>query len=70
MKSYETAAPDNRISRKQYPSLAGLQTVLDLVSEDNPRAKSAKPEDFVDNRFLKELDDRGFIDDLYKPKPR
>lgn len=70
VKSYEAAAPDNRISRKQYPSSAGLQTVLDLVSEDNPKAKSAKPEDFVDNRFLKELDDRGFIDDLYKGKPR
>lgn len=70
MKSYEGVARDNRISRKQYPSLAGLQTVLDLVAEDNPKAKSAKLEDFVDNRFLKELDDRGFIDDLYKGKPQ
>jgi NitT/TauT family transport system substrate-binding protein len=69
-KSYNAAAPDNRISRKQYPNLAGLQMALDLVSEDNPNAKSAKPEDFVDNRFIKELDDSGYIDNLYKPKPR
>jgi NitT/TauT family transport system substrate-binding protein len=69
IKSYQAVAGDNRISRKQYPSLAGLQAVLDLVSEDNAKAKSAKPEDFVDNRFLKELDARGFIDDLYKGKP-
>jgi len=68
--SYDAAAPDNRISRKQYPNLAGLQMALDLVSEDNPKAKSAKPEDFVDNRFIKELDDSGYIDNLYTGKPR
>ena len=70
VKSYDAAAPDNRISRKQYPYLAGLQMALDLLAEENPKAKSAKPEDFVDNRFIKELDDSGYIDNLYKAKPR
>ena len=70
IKSYEAAAPDNRISRKQYPYLAGLQVALDLLSEENPKAKSARPEDFVDSRFIKELDDSGAIDTLYKAKPR
>jgi ABC-type nitrate/sulfonate/bicarbonate transport system substrate-binding protein len=69
IKSYEAAAPDNRISRKQYPYLAGLQMALDLLSEENPKAKSARPEDFVDSRFIKELDDSGYIDNLYKAKP-
>lgn len=55
---------------QQYPYLAGLQMVLDLLSEENPGAKSAKPEDFVDNRFIKELDDSGYIDNLYKATPR
>jgi ABC-type nitrate/sulfonate/bicarbonate transport system substrate-binding protein len=68
--SYDTAAPDNRISRKQYPSVAGLQMALDLLADDNPKAKVAKPDDFIDNRFIKELDDSGYIDSLYKPKPR
>jgi NitT/TauT family transport system substrate-binding protein len=70
VKSYEAAAPDNRISRKQYPYLAGLQMALDLLAEENPKAKGAKPEDFVDSRFIKELDDSGYIDNLYKAKPR
>jgi NitT/TauT family transport system substrate-binding protein len=70
IKSYEAAVPDNRISRKQYPYLAGLQMALDLLAEENPKAKSAKPEDFVDSRFIKELDDSGYIDNLYKAKPR
>ena len=69
-KSYDLAAPDNRISRKQYPHLPGLQLVLDLLGEENPKAKSARPEDFVDSRFIKELDDSGFIDALYKPGAR
>ena len=43
---------------------------LDLLADENPKAKVAKPEDFVDNRFIKELDDSGYIDSLYKPKPR
>jgi hypothetical protein len=31
-------------------------------------AKDAKPEDFVDNRFINELDESGFIDRLYGKK--
>lgn len=69
-RSYEAAAPDNRISRKQYPNSAGLQMALDLLADDNPKARSAKPEEFVDARFIKELDDGGYIDSLYKTKSR
>jgi hypothetical protein len=59
------------IMSPEFPGiLAGLQTVLDLLAEENPKAKSAKPEDFVDNRFIKELDDSGYIDSLYKSSPR
>lgn len=70
VKSYESAAADNRISRKQYPNLAGLQMALELVAEDNPKAKNAKPEEFVDSRFVKEFDASGYIDSLYKSKAR
>ena len=70
LKSYEAAAPNNRISRKQYPNPAGLQMALDLLADENPKAKSAKPEEFVDARFIKELDDGGYIDSLYKTKSR
>jgi hypothetical protein len=43
---------------------------LELVAEDNPKAKNAKPEDFVNSRFVKELDDNGYVDNLYKTKAR
>ena len=36
--------------------------------KNDPKAKAAKPEDFVDMRFIKELDKSGYIDRLYKGK--
>jgi ABC-type nitrate/sulfonate/bicarbonate transport system substrate-binding protein len=37
-KTYEAAAPDSRISRKQYPSAAGLGMALDLLVDEPPKA--------------------------------
>ncbi|MBI2347256.1 MAG: hypothetical protein HYV05_01240 [Deltaproteobacteria bacterium] len=54
--------------KKQYPSLKGLQTVLDEIAGRDPRAKTAKPEQFVDFSFIKELDQSGYLDSLYKKK--
>ena len=70
LKTYDGAVPDNKFPRKQYPSIAGLQMALDLLAEENAKAKTAKPEDFVDVRFIKELDDSGYIDGLYKAKAK
>jgi ABC-type nitrate/sulfonate/bicarbonate transport system substrate-binding protein len=52
--------------KKQYPSLEGIKTVMDDIAERDPRAKNFKPEQFVDFTFIRELDQSGFIDGLYK----
>jgi NitT/TauT family transport system substrate-binding protein len=54
------------VQRKPYPSLEGIQRVLDQIAETDPKAQTAKPEQFVDTRLLSELDRSGFIDGLYK----
>jgi NitT/TauT family transport system substrate-binding protein len=54
--------------KKQYPTLEGLKFILEDIGERDPRAKSAKPEQFVEMSFIKELDQSGFIDGLYKKK--
>jgi hypothetical protein len=36
------------------------------LSEQIPAAKTADPRDFVDTRFLEELDRSGYIDGLYR----
>ena len=67
-KSYEDVMTESMYPKKQYPSLEGLKTVLDDIVERDARAKSAKPEQFVDMSFIRELDQNGFIDGLYKKK--
>ena len=44
-----------------YPAVPGLATILNSVAERNPKAKSMKPEDFVDRAIVQELDKSGFI---------
>ena len=67
-KSRENILTEALVPKKQYPSLEGLKTVLEDVGERDPRAKTAKPEQFVDLTFIKEIDQSGFIDGLYKKK--
>jgi NitT/TauT family transport system substrate-binding protein len=53
---------------KPYPTMEGIKEVLLELGEKDPKARTAKPEDFADSSFVKELDDSGFIDGLYKGK--
>jgi NitT/TauT family transport system substrate-binding protein len=68
VKSYENVMTETLYSKKQYPSLEGLKTVLDEIAERDSRAKSAKPEQFADFTFIRELDQSGYIDGLYKKR--
>ncbi len=63
--TYDRAVADHIMPRKQYPTLPGIKMILDSLAVKDARAARAKPEDFVDNRFIKELDESGFIDHLY-----
>jgi len=67
-RSREDNLTDALLSKKQYPTLEGLKTVLDDLAERDPRAKTAKPEQFVDMSFIQELNQSGYIDSLYKKK--
>ena len=49
-----------------YPTEPGIQLYLDQLKIKNPKAAQAKPADFTDTSFLKELESSGFIDKLYK----
>ena len=61
-RTYDGAIAEHKLPAKQYPTLEGLKTIL----ASDPKAKGAKAEDFVDLSFIKELDERGYIDKLYK----
>jgi len=67
-KTYEDIASDQKLPPKQYPTLEGLKTIIEPLAETDAKAKTAKPEDFVDMTFVKELDQSGFTDNLYKKR--
>ena len=52
------------MAQTPYPPVQGIKTLLDAST--NPKAKAIKPESLVDDRFVRELDESGFIKALYK----
>ncbi len=54
------------VPEKPYPTLPGVQTILDELVKQYPKAKNMRPEEFVDSSFVKKLDEEGFISRLYK----
>ncbi|HEX2227400.1 MAG TPA: ABC transporter substrate-binding protein [Candidatus Binatia bacterium] len=49
-----------------YPPAEGYQLVLQDMAEKNPKAAQANVKDYIDTRFVKELEESGFIKTLYK----
>jgi len=54
---------------KPYPTLKGIQFLLDVLAPTIPQAKTAKPEQFVDLSFLQELEKEGFFNEMAKRYP-
>jgi NitT/TauT family transport system substrate-binding protein len=54
---------------KPYPTVRGIGLMLRELAAGNPKNANARPEDFVDLSFVKELDSSGFIERLYKTSP-
>lgn len=56
-------------AKKPYPTLKGIQFLLDTLAPQMPQAKSAKPEQFVDLSFLQELEKESFFSEMAKRYP-
>ena len=54
------------VSKKPYPTLKGIQFLLDEVAAKIPQAKTAKPEQFVDLSLLQQLEKEGFFGEMAK----
>ena len=54
------------VDKIPYNTREGVQEVLNQIAPRNPKAKTAKPEEFYDDRFVKELDSQGFYKQLWK----
>jgi ABC-type nitrate/sulfonate/bicarbonate transport system substrate-binding protein len=54
------------IPEAPYAPAEGYQLVLQDMAATNPKAAQANVKDYVDSRFVKELEDSGFIKSLYR----
>jgi hypothetical protein len=63
-KTWENLLSESVLPRKQYPSLEGIKTILATELKGKP----GRPEDFVDSSFVREFDQSGFTDSLYKKR--
>lgn len=69
------ATSDAAIIEEAYQAYRGIYPKVPYTTEeqvrsilavaDHPKAAGADPKDFFDNRFMKEIDDSGFITELY-----
>lgn len=48
-----------------YPTMKGIQLVLDEIGARNPKAKEVSPASLVDLSYLKEIENSGFVRTLY-----
>jgi ABC-type nitrate/sulfonate/bicarbonate transport system substrate-binding protein len=44
-----------------YVSRKGLETIISELAPNEPKAKQAKPDDFIDHRFVSQLETEGFF---------
>jgi ABC-type nitrate/sulfonate/bicarbonate transport system substrate-binding protein len=61
--TYKLFAP--KIQRIPYPTIGGIRLALESLS-DEPRARTAKPEEFYDDGILRGLEQAGFFQQLYR----
>jgi len=54
------------VPKKPYPTAQGIKALLELAAKDRPEAVKVAPQRIMNTSLLKELDDSGFIDGLYK----
>ena len=53
------------LARVPYPTIGGIRFVLEQIAARDPRAKNVNAEAFMDVRFVKQLEESGFIQGLY-----
>jgi ABC-type nitrate/sulfonate/bicarbonate transport system substrate-binding protein len=58
------------MARVPYPTLKGVEAILEDLAKSNPKAKGADPKRFVDVRFLKEIEDSSFVSKQYGKERR
>lgn len=54
------------IPAKPFSSPKDIQLIIQEMATQNPAARNAMPERFIDSSLIEEIDRSGFIDRLYR----
>ena len=58
----------DKTDKVPYIKPSAVKLAIDLLAENDPKFRNAKPEDFIDNSIVQELEDSGFVKELYGKK--
>ena len=48
-----------------YPSVVAMQAVVDQIAETNPKARGVDAKNYVNDRYLKRLEEEGFVKKIW-----
>ncbi len=54
------------VEKKPYAQVDGLRNIQRMMATLNPKVKKLRVEELIDNRFIRKLDESGYIDALYR----
>jgi len=55
----------NQLANVPYPSVEAMQAVITQIAETNPKARGVDAKSYVNDRYLKRLEDEGFVKKLW-----
>lgn len=58
----------DKTDKVPYIKPSAMKLAIDLLAEDDAKFKNARPEDFIDNSIVKQIEESGFIKELYGKK--
>jgi NitT/TauT family transport system substrate-binding protein len=56
---------NNQLQPVPYPSVEAMQAVIAQIAETNPKARGIEAKSYVNERYLKRLEDEGFVKKLW-----
>jgi ABC-type nitrate/sulfonate/bicarbonate transport system substrate-binding protein len=56
---------NNQLQPVPYPSLEAMQAVVTQIAETNPKARNVDAKNYVSDRYLKRLEDEGFVKKIW-----
>ena len=56
---------NNQLSPVPYPSIEAMQAVVAQLAETNPKARKVDAKNFINDHYLKQLEDEGFVKKIW-----